>query len=145
MAIAAILSFIILPLYIAWIDPLLLPAIKASGDVKMLAIRYPSTLPGQLALFLWAAGFEAMFFQGGIMSVIARATGSQWVAVAVSVGVRTLVTASQLSELNIPNAQAFLMSASSLVTLISCILFARFGFPATMIFSAGICLHVLFQ
>jgi hypothetical protein len=144
MLIAIFLSLMMLPLYIAWIDPLLLPAIKATGDANMLAMRYPSAPPGQFALFMWSASFEVMFFQGGIMSVISRATGRQWVAVAVAVGIRSLVTSGQLSQLHIANAQPFLVSTSAVVTMISCLLFARFGLLATMVFSAGVCLHVLF-
>jgi hypothetical protein len=145
MALAALLSLMMLPIYIVWIDPLLLPAIKTTGDANMLAMRYPTTVSAQLALFMWSASFEVMLFQGGVMSVVSRITGRQWIAVLAAVGVRTFVTSEQLSPLHLVHASTFLLSSSALITTVSCMLFARFGLPASMTFSSGICLHILFQ
>jgi hypothetical protein len=86
-----------------------------------------------------------MFLQAATMSFLSRITGRQWMAVAMAVMLRMILTSHQLDELHILAGSQLLMFIAGLVTMASCILFARFGLPAAMVFSAGTCLHVMLR
>jgi hypothetical protein len=143
-AIAAALALLALPLFMLCVDPVMVPALSATGN-EMLLRHYPVTPDGKIALLLWSAGFETMFFHAGAMSLVSRITRRQWVAVTACVALRLFIASHQLAELHIPAANPFLLVVSGVVTTASCLLFARFGLPTAMVFSAGICLNVMFR
>jgi hypothetical protein len=145
MAIAAALAILVLPIFMLYIDPVIVPAIAAKGGQEMLMKRYPVTLSGQIALLLWSAGFETMFLQAAAMSLLSRITGRQWMAVTAAVTLRILLYSHQLDELHILSENPHLLFIAGLMTTASCILFARFGLPAAMVLSAGTCLHVMLR
>ncbi|MFO7870388.1 MAG: hypothetical protein R6V03_03035 [Kiritimatiellia bacterium] len=138
------LAVLVLPLYLAWVDPALHRAVTAAENPEVLRLRYPATTGGRFALVLWTAGFEIMFFQAFLMSFAARLTGRQSIAIACSVALRLYVTHLGLMEAGVSGEYPLFMTSAGVSALACAVLFARFGFPASAVFSAGTSLHVFF-
>lgn len=139
---AVILVSVITPIYFFWLDSVFRNAIVATGDSKLLMLRYPATLGGCVAVVLWSASFETIFFRAAAMSFFARLTGRQWVAVAGAVVLRVFVICKQLPEAGIVDAMPLFIACTVITSAVSCVLFARWGLPGAMVFSAGLNTHL---
>ena len=97
---------------------------------------------GRLALLLWSAGFETFFFVAATMSFLARLTRRQWVAVSGAALFRMFVATVQLEAAQVWEAIPLSPAASAVSAAVASLLFARYGLPAAMLFSAGLGLHL---
>jgi len=134
----------IIPLQLMWIDPVLIDAVRTASDKDSLRLSFPSSTPGRVALLLWVAGFETMFFQAGSMSFFARLSGNQWLSIAATVVFRVYATNEHLLHCGIEDTYYILLASSALGTVIACALFARAGLPAAMAFTSVLSLHHFF-
>jgi len=141
-----LLALLITPAFVLLVDPVLVESMKSTGKTEILNLRYPTTLSGRIALVLWAASFETMFFRAGTISFLSRVTGHKSVAVLGAVCLRTLVSVMQLSDLNLARGEASLvLIVGGVASFFSSVLFVETGLPASMTFSAVLCLHVFMR
>lgn len=143
MLIAVALVAAFAPIQLFLMDPVFRQVLEATGDKQALALRYPTTLFGGAAIVLWAAGFETLFFYAAPVSFLTRLTGRPWMAIVMTTGLRLIVVSEQLTLIGTNDATALFFASAAATTLISCLLFARFGLPATSLFAAGLNLHLL--
>ena len=92
---------------------------------------------------MWVAGFEVLFFQAGVVSLLARLVGDRHVAVAAAVVLRCSVTAMQLSAIGIESRLPFL-ATGALATAAGGLLFVYTGLPAPMLLAAALCARLFF-
>lgn len=142
MAIACMLAALLIPVQLLWIDPAFLTALRCLGDSELIRLRFPPTIAGRLALVLWVAGFETLFFQVGAMSFFARLGGNQWIAVTAVCAFRMFVTSKFMAQYGIVDSTSILMAAAAVSAALSCALYARTGLPASMVFAAVYNLHL---
>jgi len=129
--------------YLFWPDPLFRSVIIGSGKPEVIALQYPATVGGVLALALWGAGFETTFFRAAAMSFFGRLTGRLWMTIALAVALRIFVTCKYLAGAGIVDHPGLFLAAAALTGTISSFLFARYGLPAPMLFSAVLALRLL--
>jgi hypothetical protein len=141
-----LLALLITPAYVLLVDPILVESMKTAGKTGMVNLRYPPTLSGRVALVMWIASFETVFFRAGTISFLSRVTGNKSLAVVGAVCFRTLVSAAQLSDLNLSRGETSLvLIIGAVASSVSSVLFIETGLPGTMIFSAVLCLHVFLR
>ncbi|MFC1498161.1 hypothetical protein ACFLS1_06795 [Verrucomicrobiota bacterium] len=140
--VAFILACIVTPVYLFCIDPIFQDALERTGSTSLLMLKYPATISGCLALALWSASFETMFFRVGAMSFFARLIPRQWIVLCLAVTLRVFVSVLQVADAGVVEAVPFFVIGSAIVSAMSCVLFARAGLPAAMFFSAGINLRL---
>jgi hypothetical protein len=138
-----ILGFAMGVIYHLYLDPVLRTALASTSGPKALSLRYPLSLTGGLALILWVAGFETMFFQAGSLSFFSRLTPHAWLAIVGAVSFRTMVTSLQISQAGVVDAFPLFLVQAAATSTVACILFARAGLPAAMLFAATVTAHVL--
>jgi len=143
--IALLVILVLIPVHLLWIDPCLMKAFSRISDPDVVRLRYPTTLGGMMALMLWTAGFETFFFQVGGMSFCARLTGNQWVAVVFVSTFRMLVTNRFLVQYGIVDYVPLFLVGSAVTGALAAVFFARAGLLATMVFAAGLNLHLVFH
>ena len=141
---AVLLTIVGTPIYCLWLDPVLYAALAATGDVKMLALRYPDAIVGKLSLMLWSGSFQVMFFAVAGMSFLTRLTGRPWISGALVVLFRVAVGLYQISEAGVTDSIPVFLLGSAVATACSCALFARTGLPPVMAFAMGLNLHLFF-
>jgi hypothetical protein len=139
--VAVVLLLMLIPVCVLWLDRAIYDAARASGDSYFLKMLFPSTVAGALALVLWAIGFETMFFEVAAMSYFSRLVGRQWIAVVLSVVLRGVVTYARLAGVGATDSAWLFLGSVSVAAVIGCVLFARFGLPAAMVFSAGLAMR----
>ena len=140
---AGIMGLILLVIYFILLDPVFRQAFSTAGAAKQLLLRYPKTIGGALALVLWSAGFETMFFQAGAISFFSRLSNHQWLTITGAVSFRCLITSLQLADAEIiDSVPLFLLGEAASCTL-ACLLYVRAGLPAAMLFSAVLSLRAL--
>lgn len=139
--IAAALSLLALPLG-ACLAPVFEDAMRESMRPERVELHYPATAGGCFASMLWAASFETMFFSAAATSLLARLSRRQWVAVSMTTVLRLGVTWRTLALTGVVDAQALFYATSGTAAFIGALLFARAGLPATMVFAAGLQLHL---
>jgi hypothetical protein len=146
LGLALLLALLATSVYLLGFDPVCRKALEATGNAQMLRLRYPPTLRGRVALVLWSAGFETVFFRASAMSFLARLTGRTSVAVAGSVTLHVMVAAAQLSRAGIyePLPYTLFLVGTAAAGAIGCLLFARAGLPAAMLFAGALNVHVFF-
>ncbi len=127
---------------IFWGDDELRQVLLASEHSGRFELSFPSTVSGKLALVLWVAGFQVLFFQAGAMSFLSRIFG-RWEYALIALGfLRVFVTHLQFEHSGVPPiASAYLFS--TLATLIGATVFARCGFMAAVVFAALLELRLL--
>lgn len=135
LGVALALALIFLPAAL-WLDPVLRSALEETGDMQRLALRYPATLRGCLALMLWAAGFETIFSLAAVISFLARLTGSAWAALAGAVLLRLWMTYLQCAGAGLESVMPLFMVSSAILMGVGGLLFVRAGLPAAALFTA---------
>ena len=105
-------------------------------EAARLAGQIPKTPDAALALILWSAGFETILFQAGVMSFVARLTGSSVAAISAGPAFKLLVYLLQCANLGFSPLSALAATGAALTTGIAGILYARAGLPAAMAFNA---------
>lgn len=96
----------------------------------------PSTLTGCLALMLWSAGFETLFFRAGTMSFFARVTNRQWTGVVGAILISVAVRSAKMGEVGLDSVMVLRLVGIGIVTTVGCLLYARAGMLAAMVFAA---------
>ncbi len=110
---------------------------------SVLAVPLPKSTLSCMALMLWVAGFETLFFRASTMSFMARVSGRQWPGIVCAVLLRMLVGVIQITEPLSDWPSVIKLVTFGGGTAFGCILFARAGLPAAMAFSAVLVLRVL--
>jgi hypothetical protein len=142
--VAAFLVLVALPIYVLWLDPMLQRALLETGRSDLLEMSYPSTTRGRLAMLLWSAGFQALFFVAAPMSYFARLTRSVWLSIAFCLAVRGFLVFRQMVESGIVDGAPYFVSSALASTFLACLVFARYGLIPTMLFAAGLDLRAFF-
>lgn len=136
LAVAALLGALLLLIRLVYLDPVYEFALTRGGQDATFVLRYPDTMFGAVALVLWVAGFETMFFLAGVVAFFARLSRRQWVAIAGATGVRLLVTGLQLSQSGTNDATPLFVVGIMVTTALGALIYVRAGLPAAMLFSA---------
>jgi hypothetical protein len=142
MAFAAALSLLTVPICVFWLDPILRVAFLHAGRPAVLDLAYPSSISGRLSLLLWSAGFQTLFLVAAPMSLFARLTGRPTSSVLLCLALRAYVSYRQITEAGMFEGSLLLAMSALLATAAGCFLFARFGLMPTMLFGAGLDLHL---
>ncbi len=125
-----------------WSDQALRDVLVSPDLVARFELSFPGTVAEKLALVLWAAGFQVLFFQAGVMAFASRLTGRWEYALVLAGFFRIWVMHLQMDQAGVPPVlSAYIMSTAT--TLIGATLFARSGLPAAMVFAAAIELRLL--
>ena len=133
-----------LPIQVFWLDPLLRHALAGGANHSMAALSYPATVGGCLALILWSAGFQTIFFQAAPMSFFARLTGSRLVALGLCLALRVYVAYRQVVYSGMTDCLGLFVVSAAGTAAVGCVLFARYGLAPAMLLAAALDLHVLF-
>ncbi len=133
-----VLSF---PVKVYWFNPLLLGALEMTGNEKAVGLVFPATLISGAELTLWVMSFEVLFFQAATLSFFAKLLKSFYPALFFTAIFRALVTLLKLRELGVESGEAVILFHAIIVNVVSCLLFSRFGLPASMLFIGGISLY----
>ena len=141
--IAAAVVCVILPVNFFWISPLFRAGLKATGNDALYKLQYPATVGGCLAFMLWMGSFETMFLRAAPLAFLARLTGNKKIAVAFAVCFQVALVVKRLALEGIGDHFVLFTAASAATGLISCLLYVRYGLPATMVFCGGVSLHLL--
>lgn len=120
------------------LDPLLRGALVAAGRGDLAALTFPRSGAGALALLLWGAGLETLFFQAGALAFFARLTGSTGISIAAATALRGFVAYRQLAAANLSDLVLLVVAVQMARALIGCLLYARAGLPAAAAFSATV-------
>lgn len=132
---AVILALLFLPfLYV--LDPVLRQGLEQAGDPIRLRLAYPDTVRGCLALILWSAGFETLFFVAATSAFIVRVTGHCGVGIAGALAVRLGVTWQQVGQVGLDDQRAMFLLAAAATLLPAVWIFMRGGLPPAMAFAA---------
>jgi len=140
--IAVLISLVAVPIQHAWIDPRIQAALSATGNAQLMALRYPVTAGGCVAVMLWSASFETLFFHAATLSFFARLTNRQWIAVALTVALRLFVSMRQMAETGVFDAVPLMLVSTGVMATAACVLFARTGLIPAMMLAAGLDLHL---
>ncbi|MDT8318365.1 MAG: hypothetical protein RQ824_10330 [bacterium] len=138
---AFILLIILLPIKIFWFNPLLYSAVEQTGNGAALRLLFPDTFISGVALMLWVMSFEALFFRAAAMSFFARLTNRLSVALVLSAMLRVFVTWLKISEIGVEDGLFLILSHAAIINLLSCLMFARYGLPAPMLFAGGLAMY----
>lgn len=120
------------------VDPIIEGAMSVGLPADEVDLHYPPTAYGVLALILWVAGFETLFFEGSTMSLWTRITRSTWIATTVTVLARVGVAAIQLNQIDLGRSLPAILLAGALGQLIACRIFVHGGLPAAMAYHAAL-------
>lgn len=116
-------------------NPMQAAMIKA-WRARAVALAFPESVSGCLALALWSAGFETVFFRASTMAFLARVTRRQWIAVAGSVLIRGFVMLMMITLADVDFLLMVRLGGVMALSAVSCLLYARAGLPAAMLFAA---------
>ena len=141
-AIAILLACVLTPIYLRTLDPIFRKALENASDPRLFVLRYPPSLAGKLALTLWSASFEVLFFQAAALAFFARLTGRLWATLLGAVLFRVLVAFLQVSNAGVGAVASPFILSSAAAGCVSCLIYAYAGMPAAMIFAAGQTLHL---
>lgn len=135
--IALVAGLLIAP-FLFWQDAGTADLLSKTAFLSELHLPFPSTLTACLALILWSAGFETLFFRAGTMSLLTRVTNRQWIAIAGAVLLRLSVNVLKIGQVDMDAMMILELAGMIVVTTVGCILYARAGLPAAMTFAATI-------
>ena len=133
LACAAVAGILFLPA-VLWHDSVVAPVFRG-GNPRAFLLAFPQTTALALALVLWNAGFETLFFQASAMSFTARLTGSVTASVMACIALRLAVMALQLKLSGLAGLTPFMAVFSTAETFVSCVFFARAGLPGAVVFN----------
>jgi hypothetical protein len=137
-------GLLIVPLYTMWLDPWLSEALRHAGDADRLQLEFPDAPWKKVAIVLWAAGFQVLFFNAAAMSFLCRLTNNVPVALILAIVFRLFVSHLQFEDVPIDGTLAFALT-HALVCAIGCILFARTGLMPVALFAAVLASRHFFQ
>jgi hypothetical protein len=140
--VAVALTLIILPIQILWTDPVIYKALLECSKPAAADLAFPPTQEGRVALLLWAAGFQVMFLQAAPMSLFARLTNRRYLALGLCLLFRVYVAHRQIADVGMADAVPLFLLSNILCAAAGCLLFARFGLAPTILFAAGLDLHL---
>ncbi|TFH18164.1 MAG: hypothetical protein E4H02_00855 [Lentisphaerales bacterium] len=132
----AVLAGVLITPILLWTEGGIIRELRANDNQAALRLMYPAGVGACFALILWGAGFETLFFRASAISLLARVTGRQLVAVVGTVLFRVLVSAIQFSEAGLHSSAGLRLTGVALLSVISCLFYVRAGLPATMMFAA---------
>ena len=133
-----ILSF---PVKVFWFNPALYAAVESTGNTSALILLFPETLLAGMALTLWVMSFETLFFQAAAISFFGRLSRHFLAALILSTLFRGYVSWLKLGNIGVETAEFLILSHALIINVISCLLFARYGLPASMLFIGGISIY----
>ncbi len=139
--IAILLSLLALP-YHYYVAPVVRELLESTGDAELIAMNYPDSISGRIAAVLWCGGFQAMFFYAAPMALFCRLLRRVWPAILLTVAMKVLVVAYGFSQAGIAHGALPAMCASAAATVVASLLYARAGLLPTMVFVAGLNLHL---
>ena len=126
-----------------FLGPVLREAAAAGQYSDSAFLEFPESPAALVALMLWSAGFSTIFLTAGLASLAARISGRLWIACLVVVLLRAWITWSKAGEIE---GLVAILAFRSISSLISVVLFARFGLPSAMLYGAAVCLrHIPFE
>jgi len=126
---------VLLPVFVLWLDPLLKEALLRLGDAARVGLQFPDRLWQKVAIVLWAAGFQVLFFEAATMSFFCRLTGRWLIALSLAVAFRIFVVNLQMADVPVNSTMPFHL-VYGLTSVTGCVLFARGGLPAASLFAA---------
>ena len=135
MWIAVLVALLIAPV-LFWTEGGIISELKANDNQAALKLMYPASIGGCLALMLWGAGFETLFFRAATMSFLARISGRQWIAVFGAVIFRVWVSSVKYGDVGLESSVGLRLAGVALLSTVSCLFYVRAGLPATMMFAA---------
>lgn len=138
---AAIFLIVLLPIKVLWFNPLLYAAVEQRGNEVALRLLFPDSLASGVSLMLWVMSFEVLFFKAAAMSFFARLTKSLSAALILSAMLRVFVTWLKISEIGVEDGLLLILSHAAIINALSCLMFARYGLPAPMLFAAGLAIY----
>ncbi len=118
-----------------WTDHALMDVLIAFGDQDKLRMTFPPDLTGCLALMLWSGGFATLFFVASTMSFACRITRRVWIAIMCVVFMKGLVRCLALNAMGLDPMHADVFLDGIVMGAAGCLLYARAGFPAAMVFA----------
>ena len=126
---------VLLPFLVLWFDPWLREALVCAGDATRVGFQFPDTAWTQVAIVLWAAGFQVLFFEAATMSFFCRLTRRWLIALTLAVAFRVFVGHLQLEGVPVGSPPAFFFM-HGVTSAIGCILFSCGGLPSASLFAA---------
>lgn len=132
---SAACALVLIPLFLFVFDPHMTQRLAEAGANDLLARSFPEQAGEILALALWAAGFETLFFLAGTMSTVARLSGQAWTAVVCAVLLRLFISSRQFMEAGLDAGDFALYTAPLLAGTAASLLYARGGWPAAGLFA----------
>ena len=138
---AALIVILFFPIKVLWFNPALYAAVESTGNAGALILLFPETLFAGIALTLWVMSFETLFFQAAAISFFGRLSRHFLAALILSTLFRGYVSWLKLGNIGVETAQFLILSHALIINVISCILFARYGLPASMLFIGGISIY----
>lgn len=115
---------------------LLVPFMLWYDSIPQLARDIPKSADAAIALVLWSAGFETLFFQAGLMSFIARLTGSGIAALAAGPALKLFVVLLQWAHFGFGPVPPLVIVGTVVTVGMAGVIYSRAGLPATMAFNA---------
>ena len=145
LCVAVLAALALTPMYFFVLDPALRQAMAEAADAGRMTLQFPDTFRRWAALTLWVAGFQVMFFHVGAMSLLARLTRRQGIAVALAVALRLFVSHRHFGDLGVADPYPVLtVVVGAAGTAAACLLFARSGIVPVMLFSVLLeCRHLV--
>lgn len=141
--IVLLFSLLVIPIQVNVLTPLIHARFASAAGKSFMALRYPPTLDGKIALLLWSAGFESIFFYAAPMSYFSRLSGNRWIALILTAIFRIFVVFKGL------NNEGLGLSATMITTTVAasatgCMIYGFSGLVPVMAFAACITLHIFF-
>jgi len=141
---APVLGLTVFPILLFTITPATLETVSSTVPSHLVQSSYPNTFPHCLALILWSAGFELLFFIAAPISLSARLLPRFhfWPGFAAAAALRVLVIILKIPAGTLPHIYLVLLFIYTLTgTAILCRLFTRGGLPPCLIFISLADLH----
>ncbi len=126
------------------LDPLLQEALVDSGNTDRLLLQFPNTIGKQVAIILWVAGFQALFFNAAAMSFLCRLTRRITIALPLAIAFRVFVSHLQLESLHLGAIVPY-YAMNGISCAVGCMLFARAGLIPASLFAAILASRHVFQ
>lgn len=136
----AVAGLVLIPVFVLWLDPWHKEALLRLDDTARLGLQFPDTPWQKVAIVLWAAGFQVLFFEAASMSFFCRLTGRLLIALSLAVAFRIFVSHLQMADLPVDSAMPFYL-VYGLTSVTGCVLFARAGLPAASVFAASLAIR----
>ena len=136
LGIAIVAALILVPVLFAFDSGVLRQLAENKGpDSLLVRLAFPTDVRGCLAIVLWSAGFDTLFFKGATMSFLARLTKRQSVAVVGSVLFSVAITSSKFTHMGMALSGLGIVTAA-VTSIAGCLIYARGGLIPAMAFGS---------